>query len=101
MYAVIEREHITGATFNETVIFVGSKEECTQVEHNTRLTYRNTVEIDCYTVDINEYERTAKYLEALKAHAETLTAEQKKEVIEINGKRYIKYIVDFKNEYFK
>lgn len=101
MYAVIENRHITGAEFVETVLFAGSLEECVEYEHNTRRGYKNRCEVDCYTVNVEEYKNLAKYLDALKAFAETLTKEQKEEIIEIDGKRYAKYILDFKKEYFK
>lgn len=100
-YAVIQAQYIANGKFEEEVLFVGTQKECAKVEDEYRKTYTDTTKINCYTINIDEHHKQTAYIEALKEHEKTLTEEYKKEIVEVGGKKYYKYILDFKKEYEK
>ena len=93
-YYVIENRNIGTIgkpEFLETVIYTGTKEECARVEDEKRKEYKDRTVVDCFTR--SEEERNK--IEKANALWSSLTEEQKKETIIVNGKTYIKAIYEF------
>ena len=88
-YYVVENKNI-GAVGNpmitEAVIFTGTKSECLQYEEVKRREYKDRTMGDCFTISEKEY----KKLEERKQFWDSLSPEEKKEVIDVNGKKYNK-----------
>ena len=91
--------------FMETVLYSGTQKECAKYEDMKRKEYRKQYGddfgtfIDCFTEDVEERENRQSYNKALKEYAAGLTEDQRKEIVEIDGKRFYKYILDFKKQY--
>ena len=109
-FVVIENRNIGmygNPEFMETIIYSGTKEECAEYEDMKRKEYRKQYGddfgtfIDCFTEDAEARESRKSYNEALKEYAAGLTEDQKREIVEIDGKRFYKYILDFKKQYNK
>ena len=85
------------------VVFIGTKLECAEYEEEARreLTQDEKVTHDFYTENAVEMEKRREYIEALDAYGGTLTEEEKAEIITIDGRRYQKWMVDFRKEYYK
>lgn len=85
------------------VVFIGTKLECAQYEEAARkeLTPEERITHDFYTENAVEMEKRREYIRALDAYGDTLTEEEKAEIITIDGRRYQKWIVDFRKEYYK
>ena len=88
-YYVVENKNI-GAIGNpmmtEAVIFTGTKSECLQYEEVKRREYKDRIMIDCFTISEKEY----KKLEERKEFWDSLSPEEKKEAMVVNGKKYNK-----------
>lgn len=93
-YYVVENKNI-GATgkpmMMESVIFTGTKSECLQYEEVKRREYMNRTVIDCFTIFEKEY----KKLEERKKFWDSLSPEEKKEAIVVNGKKYNKALYEY------
>ena len=74
----------------ESVIFTGDKSECLQYEEVKRREYIDRTVIDCFTISEKEY----KKLEERKEFWDSLSPEEKKEVIVVNGKKYNKALYE-------
>ena len=85
------------------VVFIGTKLECAQYEEEARkeLTPEERITHDFYTENAVEMEKRREYIKALDAYGDTLTEEEKAEIITIDGRRYQKWMVDFRKEYYK
>ena len=93
-YYVVENKNI-GATGKpmmvESVIFTGTKSECLQYEEIKRKEYIDRTIVDCFTISEKEYEK----LEERKEFWDSLSPEEKKETIIVNGKKYNKALYEF------
>lgn len=82
---------------NTELVFRGSRKEASKFEDNLRKECRATdpdgVEIDCY---VKSDEQIQKETEAINFW-NTLTEEDKKDIIEVNGRRYIRKIYERNN----
>lgn len=85
------------------VVFVGTKLECAEYEEAARreLTQDERITHDFYTENAVEMEKRREYIKALDAYGDTLTEEEKAEIITIDGRKYQKWMVDFRKEYYK
>ena len=102
MYTVYENRN-TGTKGNpkmvETALFSGTKEECAEYEDIRRKEYMNQYGaeygtfVDCCTRSDEETEK----VENARALFDPLTDEQKKDIIEVDGKRYIRAIYEATN----
>ena len=96
-YSVIENKNI-GTPGNpemmEKVLYRGSKEECMKYEEDKRREYEDRTKIDCYTISDTE---AAKRMDASK-YWDSLSDDEKKEKIVVEGKTYFKAMYDFYNE---
>lgn len=87
---------------NETVVFSGTKKECYSFEDKARsdLIRENGDDItainDFYTISKNEREKQINRKKSLEEYAKTLTKEDLSKIVEIDGKKYAKWIIDFK-----
>ena len=70
--------------FVQAVVFTGTKEECTKYETELRKTYKDRTRIDCWTEKVNK----ERYL------YDRLTDAEKKDIIEVDGKKYIRKIYE-------
>lgn len=97
-YIVVEYSAIMG----ESILFVGSKNECNEVEDEIRkvLTSDQKQVIDYAVVRMAEYEKMCQYTDALQEYVDGLTDKQKREVVEIGGKKYAKHVLDFQKLYY-
>lgn len=90
-YYVVENKNvgtIGHPEFYETVIWSGTKAECVAYENERRKTYKDTTKINCWTVSAEEYE---KQKEAVNLW-DNLSDDDKKDIIEVDGKKYIRKI---------
>lgn len=100
MYYVIE-----SYKGNETIVFAGTKKECYVFEDKARadLIRANGVEIttinDFYVESKSERERMKNRISSLKEYAKTLTKEELEEIVEIDGKNYVKWMLDFDEKF--
>lgn len=96
-YSVIENKNI-GTLGNpemvETVLYRGSREECLKYEETKRSEYRDRTKIDCYTISDAE---ATKRMDANK-YWDSLSDDEKKEKIVVDGKTYFKAMYDFYNK---
>lgn len=93
---VVENQHIGGTEFLETVIFSGSQESCTEYENELRKTYpEDRGRIDCWTVNAADYQKTQMRATGLREYMDSLPEKEKKAVVEIGGRRYLKAVLDF------
>jgi len=84
----------------ETVVWVGTKEECEEYEdsHRKALTNADYIKKDYYVTSLSKFcreenrSRTAEFREYVRG----LTAEQKAETIVVNGKETLKFVYDFR-----
>lgn len=89
--------------FIETILFRGSEKECVEYEDEKRKEYRRiygdnfSFTVNCWT----EEEKKIDYIKALNNYKNSLTKEQSEEVVIIDGKKYMKYALDFKKQYYK
>ena len=99
MYTVYENRNtgIKGKPFMaETALFSGTKEECAEYGDMKRKEYARQYGdqfgtfVDCYTRSDEETDR----IERAKAIYDTLTDEQKNDIIEVDGRKYIRAIYE-------
>ena len=88
MYYVIENRN-----FIETILFSGTKEECVAYEDARRKKYKDRTVVDCFI----QSETERKKVLLVSDFWNSLTEEEKKETITINGKKYNKALYDFHN----
>lgn len=96
-YLVIENGNIGYAGHPEmvaTVLYSGSKKECIEYETNKRREYKDRTRVDCFTISKEKNEKIKKFNE----YWESLTPEERKEIIEIEGKMYFKRAYEYYNE---
>lgn len=92
---------------NESIIFAGTKKECYIFEDEARaeLIRANgpevTTENDFYVQSKTERERIKNKDLSLKEYAKSLTKEELEEIVEKDGKKYAKWILDFDKKYNK
>lgn len=95
-YYVIENRNV-GTVGNpklvETVLFSGTQEECVAYENAKRKEYKDRITVDCYVQ--SETDRNKILL--VNEYWNTLTDEEKKETITVNGKTYNKALYNFHN----
>lgn len=92
-YFVIENRNV-GAEFVEQILFSGTKEECVIFEDEQRKSYGDNRDIvDCFVKSETEMNK----LILVNDFWNTLTDEEKKETIIVNGKKYNKALYDFHN----
>ena len=77
----------------ESILFEGTKDECVAFADEKRKEYKDRTIVDCYIQSNSERNRLAK----INDFWNTLTEEEKKETIVVNGKTYIKALYDFNN----
>lgn len=100
VYLVIESKR-----GNEEVIFEGKQKECTKLEDELRAELirekgdEATIEQDYYTVSKAEREALQKRLALMDEYKEGLTEEELTEKVVIDGKEYMKWIIDFNKMY--
>lgn len=84
-------------------IFTGSKSECALYEDRARkkLTADNRITHDFYIKSLEDIEKSQQYLKALDEYAATLTDKEKTKIIDVDGKRYVKYVYDFRKMWNK
>ena len=79
---------------NSEIVFRGEKEEACKYADSLRRQCKTTdpdgVEIDCYIKSDEEIEKEAE----AKSFFDTLTEEDKKDFIEVNGRKYIRKIYE-------
>ena len=95
-YYVIENRNVGlvgKPEFVETVLFSGTKAECVAYEDSKRKEYKDKTVVDCFVQ--SESERNKIML--VNDFWNTLTDEEKKETITVNGKKYNKALYDFHN----
>lgn len=94
-YFVIENKNVglKGRTVEmlETVLFAGTKEECYAFADEQRKKYSDRIVADCFVQ--SEAERSR--IEEVDNFWNSLTDEQKKETIIVNGKKYNKALHEF------
>lgn len=92
-YYVVENKNI-GAIGKpmmvESVIFTGTKSECLQYEEVKRKEYIDRTVIDCFTISEKEYQK----LKDRKEFWDSLSPEEKKETIVVNGNKYNKALYE-------
>lgn len=92
-YFVIENRNIGtigGSDFVESVLFVGTKQECSKYEDYKRKEYKDRTLVDCYTIsesEKNKREEDSKFYDSL-------TEAQKAEIIDVDGKKYVKAVYE-------
>lgn len=95
-YFVIENRNvgmIGKPDFVETVLFIGTKEECVKYENEKRKEYKDRMVVDCFVQSESERNRLAM----INDFWNNLSDEEKNETIVVNGKKYNKALYDFHN----
>lgn len=97
-YYVIENRNVGlngRPEFVETILFSGTKAECVAYENEKRkeYEYKDRTVVDCFVQ--SESERNKNML--VNDFWNSLTDEEKKETIMVNGKKYNKALYDFHN----
>lgn len=86
-----------------TAVWTGSAIECSRVADTKRKEARKWdkegICIDYSVENKEERDSFLSYRKALKEYEGTLTNEQKKETIEVDGRKYIKYMYEFRKAY--
>lgn len=107
-YVLVENRNVGFAghpQFEETELFSGTMDDCSKAEAREKEKYKMSygddyyMTVDCHLEKKAERDAHIKYNKALKEYAATLSEEEKKELVEINGNVYRKYILDFKKQY--
>lgn len=82
---------------NETIVFTGTERECCTFELEARadLIKKNGREITCIHDFYTESKLKRERIQELDKYKKTLTQKQLNEVIEIDGKIYAKWIIEF------
>lgn len=96
IYYVIENRNIGVADkpeFVETILFTGTKEECAAYEEKKRKEYKDRTMVDCFVQ--SEFDR--KRIKEINEFWNSLTKEEKKEIIIVDGKKYNKALYNFQN----
>lgn len=89
MYNVIESVNVGlmgKPRLVRTVVFSGTLKECSRYEDELRKTYKDRTMIDCWTEKANKDKEGYLY--------DRLTDEEKRDVIEVDGKKYIRKIYE-------
>lgn len=92
---------------SETIVFAGTKKECFAFEDAARadLIRANGDDItavnDFYTESKVERENLENRKKSLEEYAKTLTKEELEEIIEIDGAKYVKWMMDFDKKFNK
>ena len=92
-YLVIENRK-SGTEFIETVLFTGNQQECTEYEHEKRKEYKDRITVDCCVISEEEHRKALSN----KEFYESLTGDEKKETIIVNGREYNKAIYERNNK---
>ena len=83
-------------SFEETTLYAGSKEDCIAFETEKRKEYRQAfgndyaAVIDCYTISAEKLKQD----EEAEEFWNSLTEEQKNEIIVVDGKKYVKALYE-------
>lgn len=96
LFYVIENRNIGVADkpeFMETVLFTGTKEECAEYETMKRREYKDRTRVDCFVQSESERKR----IKEINEFWNSLTKEEKKEIIIVDGKKYNKALYNFQN----
>lgn len=97
-YYVIENRNIGlrgMPEFVETVKFVTEdKRQAVRYEHELRKTYKDRGIVDCYTMSEKEREEAEEQARESKKIWESMTEEEKNDIIEVDGKRYFRKIYE-------
>lgn len=100
-YYVIENRNIGlrgMPEFVETVKFVTEdKRQAVRYEHELRKTYKDRGIVDCYTMSEKEIEEAEEQARESKKIWESMTEEEKNDIIEVDGKRYFRKIYEKNN----
>lgn len=100
VYLVIESKR-----GNEEVIFEGTQEECAKIEDELRAKLirekgdEATIEQDYYTKSKAEREKLQERVALMNEYQEGLTDEELHEKVIIDGKEYMKWVIDFNKMY--
>lgn len=92
-YSVIENRNIGtigDPFFVETTLYRGTKEECIKFEHEQRKAYKDRVIVDCFIRSDEE----RREIEERNAFLDSLSEEESKATIEIDGKLYHKALYE-------
>ena len=95
-YYVIENRNaglVGKPEFVETILFTGTKEECVEYEDAKRREYKDRTIVDCFIQSESERNR----MKEINEFWISLTKEERKETIIVNGKKYYKALYDFHN----
>ena len=90
---------------NEEIVFEGTQEECQKVEDELRAELIReqgddiTTIKDYYTVSNLERGTKQERLALMNEYKDSLTEEELKERVIIDGKEYMKWVIDFNNMY--
>lgn len=108
-YVVVENKRIDdqelGYAFAENILYKGALTDCCVFEEEKRAEYRRKygdefgISIDCHTERAEAYEHRKAYTEMLSEYASTLTSKEKSILVEIDGKKYHRYILEFKEKF--
>lgn len=77
----------------ETVLFVGTQKECLSYANRKRKEYKDRIIVDCFVKSETERNKTKEFNELWNS----LTDEEKKETITVNGKKYNKALYELHN----
>lgn len=90
---------------NEQIVFAGTQEECQKVEDELRSELIReqgddiTAIKDYYTVSNLERGIEQERYSLMQEYKQSLTEEELKERVTIDGKEYMKWVIDFNNMY--
>lgn len=96
-YYVIENRNIGVADkpeFVETILFTGTKTECAAYEDKRRKEYKDRTMVDCFVRSESEMKR----IKEINEFWNSLTKEEKKEMVVVDGKKYNKALYEFNNK---
>lgn len=95
-YYVIENRNVGlvgKPEFVETILFAGTKEECIKYEDAKRREYKDRTVVDCFI----QSESERNQMKEINEFWNSLTKEERKETITVDGKKYYKALYDFHN----
>ena len=96
-YCVIENRNIglTGKPeFMETILFTGTKKDCSEYEDRKRKEYLDRTVVDCFVKSESELKREKEISDIW----DNLTEEQKSDLIVVDGHTYVRAIYEMNHK---
>ena len=90
MYNVIEAIYENGKFIESVMLSTNDKAAAVEYENELRKKYKDRTTIDCFIKTDEEMEKTEK----AKKRYDELTEEQKNDIIEVDGKKYIRALYE-------